>query len=122
MENEFNTKLEPLEEMFFQKWLKEKSSLEQRDVGMDLQEYDWRGWFKENSGELKKGGHVTDKYKKPSHPTFSDESQYHGVAGAKGGSWGNDAEGAYFKPAESNMDNEKLKEYFKRTNENVRIY
>ena len=120
MKDQFNTELSPLEEMMFNKWLAEKSSLDKRDVSLDLPEYDWRGWWKENSGELTKGGHVTDKYKKPQHPTFSNDSMYHGVAGAEGGIWRKDDKGEFFKPGRSNIPS-RVKEYLKINNENVRM-
>jgi hypothetical protein len=66
---EFDTKLAPSEEAEFKVW---KQKYAPKDSGMD---YDLRGAFK--AGE-KPGadGHWTDKFKKPNHPTFSDQSQY----------------------------------------------
>jgi hypothetical protein len=66
---EFDTKLDPGEEAEFKAW---KQKYAPKDSGMD---YDLRGAFK--AGE-KPGadGHWTDKFKKPNHPTFSDQSQY----------------------------------------------
>ena len=41
-----------------------------------LSDYDYRGWWKENSGVDAPDGHFTDKYKTPYHESFSNESQY----------------------------------------------
>lgn len=74
----YNTKLSPANESPFQEWLV-KSGKEK-----DLQDYDLRGaWV---NGQLAEpGSHGTDLYKKPNHPTFSDQSIYHGSVGPHGG-------------------------------------
>jgi len=80
----YNTALSPKEEKKFTKWAKAT----QREF--DTEDYDLRGAWKElNSGTMSEAenGHLGDKYKKPNHPTFSDESKYHGVDGYYGGSW-----------------------------------
>lgn len=65
----YDTKLSPEEESRFQRWKQQNAP---RDSGAD---YDLRGAFKEG---LAPGpnGHWSDKYKKPNHPTFSNESKY----------------------------------------------
>lgn len=80
----YNTKLSEKEEAQFQ--------AEMGDRLGELYDYDLRGAWK----ELKNGtmtaderGHLGDKYKKPNHMTFSDDSKYHGVDGYKGGHWEN---------------------------------
>lgn len=57
----------------------------------DLRDYDMRGWWVENKPSGTVAGHMTDKYKKPNHPTFSNESVYSGRDGEKGGVWMGDA-------------------------------
>ena len=74
-----NTKLTEIEERKFQRWLK-KTGREG-----DLVDYDLRGAWKENAKESAKG-HLTDKFKKPNHPTFSVESIYY-KKGMKAGKW-----------------------------------
>lgn len=71
--NEYNTKLSSEEEKEFQKWAKEQGR------ERDLFDYDLRGAWKEmQSGSMQEDdrGHLGDKYKKPNHPTFSNQSIY----------------------------------------------
>lgn len=89
--NNFNTKLTTDEEAKFKKWVAERSNLLKRDVMKDLADYDLRGDFK-SAGKLAENGHGTDRYKKPNHPTFSNQSVYHNTPSPlghlyKGGSW-----------------------------------
>ena len=79
----FDTSLSPGEEDEFQSW---KATNAPNDSGED---YDFRGAFKAG---LKPGpdGHWNDTYKKPNHPTFSDESIYSSLTGTKPGSWKGD--------------------------------
>src|SRR6266849_6500039 len=57
-------------------------------------DYDMRGYFKANPDVMPnaEGQHYPDTYKKPNHPTFSDESIYHGQAGNQGGTWGREGD------------------------------
>ena len=81
----YNTKLSPADERAFQQDVK-KAKRE-----MDLIDYDLRGYWKElkSKGQTLSSakGHFPDKYKKPNHPTFSEESIYDGRGGMKGGKW-----------------------------------
>lgn len=56
----------------------------------DSTDYDMKGYFQDHpdADPHTDGTHYPDTYKKPNHPTFSDESQYNGVAGNQGGTWG----------------------------------
>jgi len=83
----YNTPLTTDEEKAFQQWVKEESRKQGRDLLLDLYDYDVRGYWKEGN-QPDARGHGTDKFKKPNHPTFSDESIYHGKNGAQGGTWG----------------------------------
>lgn len=90
--DKYNTPLSPSEKIEFDKWVKDESVKQGRDILMDLGAYDVQGFWK--SGDYKNrdaDGHGSDKWKKPNHPTFSDQSQYHGVDGFYGGMWGNDS-------------------------------
>lgn len=72
----------------------------------DSADYDMRGLYTDDPQATEKflaGEHGPDKYKKPWHPTFSDESQYHGVAGQMGGTWGKDEGGDTFTPGSTNV-------------------
>jgi hypothetical protein len=70
----YNTVLSPQEAIRYQKW---KSTLPK-----NLQyegDYDLAGLWKENPNvKPSPNMHFPDKYKKPNHPTFSDESIYFG--------------------------------------------
>ena len=89
---QYNTKLSAQEERDFQTWA------EKEGRANDTYDYDLRGAYKElQSGEMTEAdnGHLGDKYKKPNHPTFSDQSQYHGVDGHFGGQWEQGTDGSY---------------------------
>jgi hypothetical protein len=76
--NRYNTELTPAEEQQFLAWA--------GDRARDVYDYDLRGFWK--SGEaFAENGHGSDRYKKPNHPTFSDQSIYNGREGAVGGKW-----------------------------------
>lgn len=66
----FDTKLSSDEEQQFQQW---KAQYAPRDSGAD---YDLRGAFKAGLQPDPQTGHWPDTFKKPNHPTFSDQSQY----------------------------------------------
>lgn len=67
---QYDTKLTPAEEAEFIKW-KEKHA--PKDSGED---YDLRGAFRAGLKPDPSTGHWPDTYKKPNHPTFSDQSIY----------------------------------------------
>ena len=84
----FNTKLSDYEEKEYQKDMGSESIARGRDITMDEGAYDVRGaWLeKGTSGKNFEPGHGTDRYKKPNHPTFSNESKY-ATKKNPGGSW-----------------------------------
>ena len=103
----YNTILLPPQEAAFRQaypnWMKE------------TRDYDLRGAFLE--GLQKDGrGHMSDKYKKPNHPTFSDQSMYHMIDGNIGGRWIDHGNGKFsFIPGSTNMYNTgELQDYFNR--------
>lgn len=87
----FNTPLSNEDEKAFQRWLGLQNRLRGRDVSKDLSDYDLRGYWS-NIGFRDTKGHSPDTYKKPNHPTFSNESIYHGTDSPfgkwEGGRWG----------------------------------
>lgn len=83
----FETYLPADKEKAFQAW---KSRVAPNDSGSD---YDLRGAFAAGI-RPSQAGHWPDTYKKPNHPTFSDESQYASRAPGKAGHW----EGEKFIP------------------------
>lgn len=76
---DFNTQLSPEDETKFQAWAKANG----RD--RDTFDYDLRGAWKDNAQEAG-NGHLPDTWKKPNHPTFSQESQY-SSPDRRGGRW-----------------------------------
>lgn len=67
-------------------------------------DYDMRGYFADTGKTPNaEGDHYPDTYKKPWHPTFSDESMYNGVAGTQGGTWGTADGKDTFTPGATNM-------------------
>lgn len=87
----FDTLLNPKEEGDFAKW---KQTYAPKDSGDD---YDLRGAFKAGLKPDPETGHWPDTYKKPNHPTFSDQSIYAKDAPDKAGHW----EGETFVPPSS---------------------
>jgi hypothetical protein len=87
----FNTGLSEKEQKDFNQWAAEESKRQGRDILMDKGAYDVQGFWK--SGDYKKmdqDNHGTDTWKKPNHPTFSNQSRYHGMDGFYGGNWNPD--------------------------------
>lgn len=75
----YNTPLSPREEAAFQAWA------QQTGKARDLYDYDLRGAWKSNT-KAASSGHLPDTWKKPNHPTFSQESIYSGPY-TPGGQW-----------------------------------
>ena len=68
----YDTPLTPEQMLVYNQFLKESKR------GMDEIDYDLRGFFRDGNS-FDAAGHGADWYKKPNHPTFSNESQYHGT-------------------------------------------
>ncbi len=86
----FETSLSAQEEQAFRQW---KGRYAPRDSGAD---YDLRGAFKAGLMPDAQTGHWPDTYKKPNHPTFSDQSIYASLTGTKPGTW----QGETYRPME----------------------
>ena len=110
-----NTTLSPKEEKAFMAWADKTGKLK------DLYDYDLRGFWKSGAGTTE-NGHGTDTFKKPNHPTFSDQSQFHSPA-TPGGTWSETPQGqTVFTPSELNLKNmpaPALQQYFKQVEPNV---
>lgn len=118
--DQYNTRLSPEDEAAYQAWAK-KNGREN-----DVEDYDMRGaWLeaKQKGVSLEDGrGHFPDTYKKPNHPTFSDQSKYNGEGGAKGGTWSKTEDGRdVFTPNRklSPKEEQSLKEYFAKNEPNA---
>lgn len=90
----------------------------------DKYDYDMQGWFKANPDvNMAEGQHFPDTFKKPNHPTFSDESIYHG-GDYQGGTWGREGNQDTFTPGGTNLDMHglgKLQDYFDKTEPDVKL-
>lgn len=117
--DKFNTVLSPDEEEKYQAWATENHREK------DVYDYDLRGAWKElQSGTMSEDerGHLGDKYKKPNHPTFSDQSIYSGQDGVTGGVWSRNAEGKdVYTPGRklSSVEADRLRRYFLRNEPGV---
>ena len=79
-------------------------------------DYDLQGAFL--AGSKPEGGHLTDKFKKPNHMTFSTESQYSGSGGRVGGRWVQNSDGKtwtfYASPTNLKYHSaQELRDYFR---------
>jgi cell wall-associated NlpC family hydrolase len=88
-----DTVLSPEDEERFQKW---KARYAPQDSGFD---YDLRGAFQEGVTPAR-NGHFPDTYKKPNHPTFSNESKFAKDYPDLAGSWDGDR---YVPPADPDL-------------------
>ena len=86
------TRLTPAEEKEFQIWYSKVAKYKNLNPNPDAngQDYDYRGYWRNEDrvGILgsNPNAHFTDKYKQPSHPTFSNESIYSSPQ-TPGGTW-----------------------------------
>jgi hypothetical protein len=99
----FNTKLSPKDEAKFQSWAKDNG----KNPDMESIDYDLRGMYAD-SAKFAGNGHGTDKFKKPNHPTFSDQSKYHNSSDGEGGmyvggKWGGEGDQFTYTPSKEMM-------------------
>lgn len=110
----YNTKLSKEDESKYQEFVTKRKKESGKDLAKDEYDYDVRGWWK-GGADTADNGHGPDTHKKPNHPTFSDESVYHGKDGNEGGKWGEKDGKTTFKPGKTNKQHrspEELQEYF----------
>jgi hypothetical protein len=101
----FDTPLSETEQQLYADWLKNESERRGRDLSKDIEDYDLQGYWKSGAAkDTTTNGHMPDTFKKPNHPTFSVESQYHGAETpegiAAGGKWEGDT---VFVPGPTNL-------------------
>jgi hypothetical protein len=121
--NKYNTQLTPEEETGFNAWTEEHKKNTGRDIKQDMKDYDLKGIYKAKIKPDPETGHLPDTYKKPNHPTISDDSIYHETKDpetkqvVKGGHWEQDNNNQWsFTPSEHNLkqnDKDSLIKYFK---------
>ena len=129
--NNFNTILTKPNEKRFQAWIRGGKKKYGVDLSKDLDSYDLRGFWKsggyKDEAFRKREGHAPDTYKKPNHPTFSEESIYSGQPGPLGvrffgGKWLSESE---FKPSKEMLSFthplDWYKDYMKKEGEGVKL-
>jgi hypothetical protein len=101
--DQYNTKLSPKQEAAYQAWGKKMAAQGDGNPAVDTNNYDMRGLWHAADGNPQFAD--AEIYKKPNHPTFSTYSQYHGVDGHEGGTWGGGQNGDpwTFTPGATNL-------------------
>lgn len=118
----YNTVLTPEQEQQFQAWAIDESKRQGRNVLLDLYDYDLRGLWNSGGGFGGENGHAGDIYKKPNHPTFSNQSMYDGADGFSGGVWQETPTGIRYIANPSNVYSEdELRRYFQRVEPDVEL-
>lgn len=115
--DKYDTPLKSEEGNTFKDW-KQKNA--PNDTGED---YDLQGAYKAGL-TASDNGHLPDTYKKPNHPTFSDESIYHGQDGEQGGHWGIKDGKDTFTPGLSNLEHRsmgELRDYFSKVEKDATL-
>jgi hypothetical protein len=81
-------------------------------------DYDYEAWQAAGSPRDPITGHGPDTFKLPNHPTFSNESIYHGRDGNEGGQWEQNEDKTWtFTPGRTNLEHhspQELRDYFER--------
>jgi hypothetical protein len=96
--DQYNTPIPPASQPAFDQWANTQTKSTGKDPRGDRYDYDVNGFFLSGAATAS-NGHGSDQFKKPNHPTFSDESQYHGRDGYVGGKW---VQGGY-QPSVTNL-------------------
>jgi hypothetical protein len=127
----YNTKLSAENESRFKNWTAAQSKARGRDMSNDDIDYDLRGYWLNGGHKSEAAGHMPDTYKKPNHPTFSNESIYHGKPDSRGGKFeggkweGDDKTGWVFKPTRHMLSNthnlENMKRYMAENEKGVKL-
>ena len=113
----YNTPIPATQQPAFNHWAATQKQATGKDPRRDMYDYDVQGdWLACAARDQR--GHGSDQFKKPNHPTFSDQSQYHGIDGYTGGMWSDPSpaqpNGSY-QPSQTNLTfhpPEELQEYF----------
>lgn len=120
----YTTKLNPKEEFEFRQWYKKLADKKGLNPNFDAEDhyYDYRGFWKNEDRDTilndNSNAHFTDRYKKPGHPTFSNESIY-SKGNTIGGNWVQDKNGNWlFNHSEyTKQYKNRTKDYLKGTGE-----
>lgn len=124
MSGHFNTPIPPEMQSQFDAWVQHQIRTTGRDPRNDRYDYDVNGYWIATRGATDERGHGTDQFKKPNHPTFSNESQYHPQFGG-GGQWmQSGSPQTYYQPSALNLMNyqrPELQQYFRQTEPEVML-
>ncbi len=110
----YNTPIPTAKQAAFDKWVADRTKATGKNPLGDRYDYDVNGYFLSGAATDARG-HGTDQFKKPNHPTFSNESQYHGADGNYGGQWITTPTGTFYEASPLNIrlhGADKLKQYF----------
>lgn len=93
-----DTQLDPILRYFYEAWLRSQTAA--RGFDPSGSDYDMPGYYMSGGWLDPPGtGHFPDTFKKPNHPTFSNESVYHMTPNGQGGlNLGGSWDGEVFTP------------------------
>lgn len=115
--DKYNTPLNSQQQTSFDKWADQKKATTGKDPRNDRYDYDVNGYFLSGKATDPRG-HATDEFKKPNHPTFSNESIYNGKDGNYGGQWIESGGKTLYTPSPTNLKFRpisELQDYFSKT-------
>jgi len=119
----YNTPLNPAQQKQFDAWADQQKAKTGRDPRNDRYDYDVNGYFLSGAATDERG-HGTDQFKKPNHPTFSNESIYHGKDGHMGGEWITSGGQTLYNPSPTNLRFRtlpQLQQYFRQVEPDVTL-
>lgn len=125
--NRYNTELPPELENQYKQWIQTLPESQRSTRDYDLRGYFLAGINNEDGIQLYNRGdeqHFIDRFKKPNHPTFSNESKYSGQNGFIGGQWEKLPNGRWsFSPHHSHMTSkEQLADYIRTHEPNTTLF
>ena len=121
----YNTPIPPERQAAFNQYVADQTKATGKSPLNDRYDYDVQGdWL--GGAARDERGHGSDRYKKPNHPTFSDQSQYHGKDGYVGGHWDQSSQGQYtsYTPSQTNLNFRsptELQDYFTKTEPGIAL-
>ena len=121
--DKYNTPIPADKQNNFNNWVSNSIAKTGKSPLNDRYDYDVNGFFLSGAGK-DSNGHSTDLYKKPNHPTFSNESMYHGKDGYQGGSWITQGGKTFYQPSTTNIllhGRDNLHKYFSSTEPDIQL-
>ena len=121
----YNTSVPENRQGALTRWATGEAGKTGRNPLNDRYDYDVNGYFLSGAGNDPRG-HGPDTFKKPNHPTFSEESMYSGPPGKNpvGGRWIATPGADFFEPTAANrryQTQEELQSYFNREEPKVTL-